>query len=250
MRIALLFSLILVLSACAHSPSKDTEVPMEQVEIRLDLAERYLWDDEPRMALEQLRIIEGAATDNQRLHFVFGLAYTVLDDLPKAAASYRQSLEINPSSGEAWNNLGQVRQAMGQFEEAKQAYEMALQQGDYMTPEFAAFNLASLYAAQGQWDQALDWSSTGIEKNRRYIPLYEQSAEFFRTTERYQEAAKILEAGVEARPDNIRLKLMLAEELLSIGREQDAKKWFNRIIQRDPQSEEGRTAQHYLEILR
>lgn len=250
MRVVLLFSLVLVLSACAHSPSKDGDIPMEQVDIRLDLAERYLLDGEPRMALEQLRIVEGVAADNQKLHFIFGLAYTVLDDLPKAAASYRQFLEINPSSGEAWNNLGQVRQAMGEFEEAKQAYEKALQQEKYMTPEFAAFNLASLYAAQGRLDQALDWSSLGIEKNRRYTPLYEQSAEFFRTTGRYQEAAKILEDGVAARPDNIRLKLILAEELLSIGREQDAKKWFNRIIQRDPQSEEGRTAQHYLEILR
>ncbi|MFN2268573.1 MAG: tetratricopeptide repeat protein [Desulfonatronovibrio sp.] len=250
MRVIILFALFLVLSACAHSPSKEAEVSPEQVDIRLDLAERYLLEGEPRMALEQLRITEEAAADNQRLYFIFGLTYTILDDLPKAAASYKQSLEIKPGSGEAWNNLGQVKQAMGQFEEAKQAYEKALQQEEYMTPEFAAFNLASLYGEQGQWDEALYWSSAGIEKNGRYIPLYEQSAEFFRTTQRYQEAAEILEVGVTARPDNIRLKLMLAEELLSIGREKDAQKWFNRIIQSDPQSEEGQTARHYLEILR
>lgn len=250
MRIVLLFSLLLVLSACAHSPSTDEEIPMEQVDIRLDLAERYLLDGEPRMALEQLRIVEGVAADNLRLHFIFGLAYTVLDDLPEAAASYKKTLEINPSSGEAWNNLGQVKQAMGEFEEAEHAYAKSLEQEEYMTPEFAAFNMASLYAEQGRLDHALDWSRKGIEKNRRYTPLYEQAAEFLRATEKYQEAAKILEDGVAARPDNIRLQLMLAEELLSIGREQDAKKWFNRIIQRDPQSEEGRTAQNYLEILK
>ncbi|WP_028575626.1 tetratricopeptide repeat protein [Desulfonatronovibrio hydrogenovorans] len=249
-RSLLLLCLILVLAGCAYGTARDTGVSREQISIRLELAERYLIDSEPRMALEQLRIVQDLAPDDPRLYFSLGLTHTVLDDLDKAAQAYERAVAIAPDFGEAWNNLGQVQQARGEFGAARSAFEQALDLEEYMTPEFAAYNLASLYAMQGKLDQALAWSRLGMEKNRRYTPLYEQTADFLQRTGRHQEALETLQAGVSVRPDSSRLRLRLAEALLSLGRDQDAKNAFAQIIEQDPRSHEAKTAVHYLEILR
>lgn len=249
LRTALILTLLLV-AGCAHTDHKNTGLTPEQADIRLELAERYLLDSEPRMALEQLRIVQATHPRNPRLHFNLGLTYTVLEDFENAARAYQQAVALEPSYGEAWNNLGQIKQALGDFESARLAYQRALELEEYMTPEFAAFNMASLFAEQGRIDQALAYSALGIEKNRRYIPLYEQSASLLTRTGRHQQAIDVLEKGVASRPDSLNLQLLLAEELLRVGREQEAKKMFERILRQDPEADEGRTAAYYLEALR
>ncbi|WP_045210676.1 tetratricopeptide repeat protein [Desulfonatronovibrio magnus] len=221
-----------------------------QVEIRLDLAERYLLESEPRMALDQLRTVQGIAPDNPRLHFNLGMTYSVLDDFSRSAASFERAVELDPDYGEAWNNLGQVRQSMRDFAGAAYAYEQALSVSEYMTPEFAAYNLGSLNIEMKKYDEALSWSVLGIEKNRRYIPLYVQTAQLLQKAERYAEAVEVLEAGVTSRPDSAQLRLMLAELLLGLSRDREAMRWFESIIQQSPDSNEASTAQDYLEVLR
>ncbi len=239
-----------LVAGCAHAPRQEQEISREEEQSRLRLAEKYLLEAEPRMALEQLKIIEKAAEDCRDLHFFLGVAYKLLDDHEMSIKAYERAVSLDPCYGEAWNNLGLVRQASGEYEASRRAYEQALMLDEYMTPEFAAYNMASLMAEQGRLDQALAYSRLGIEKNRRYIPLYRQSADLLRQTGRLEEAVDVLEKGASARPDSMKLRIILAEELIRLGREQEAKKWFARIIEQDPESDEAETAAHYLEVFR
>lgn len=249
--IRLSFLLILVLvSGCAHTPDKEAALPPQEVESRLDLAEMYLVEAEPRMALEQLKMVQGEAADDPMLYFFLGVAYELLSDHEKSVQAYEQAVALDPDFGDAWNNLGQVRQVVGEFEKARQAFKRALGLEDYMTPEFAAYNMADLLAEQGEYDQALVYSTLGLEKNRRYIPLYPQKAFLLRKTGRHEQALDVLRLGVDARPDSSYLKLMLAEELVRHGLEREAKSLFARLIEQDPESDEAEKAVHYLEVLR
>ncbi|MFW5730404.1 MAG: tetratricopeptide repeat protein [Desulfonatronovibrionaceae bacterium] len=225
-------------------------MPQDQVPIRLDLAERYLLESEPRMALEQLLLVKEKAGDDPRLHFNLGLTYSVMNELDRAAQAYEQAVALNPSYGEAWNNLGQVEQARGNHEAAARAYEAAVDQEEYMTPEFAAYNLARLYAEQDEKKSALDWLNRGMELNSRYIPLYEFSAEIYRQEGNFARAADVLDRGVRARPDSLQLRMELAGEFLKIDREDKAKEQFRWIIEQEPESEEAAKAASYLEMLR
>ncbi len=250
MKRLLSFLILLLAAGCAHTPDQETSPPPEEVESRLDLAEMYLVEAEPRMALEQLKMVHGVAADDPMLHFFRGVAYELLNDHEKSVQAYEQAVALDPDFGDAWNNLGQVRQVIGELEKAGQAFKQALSLEDYMTPEFAAYNMATLLAEQGKYEQALTYSNLGLEKNRRYIPLYPQKAFLLRKTGRYEQALAVLRLGTDARPDNSYLKLMLAEELVRHGKEREAKSLFARIIEQDPESDEAEKAVHYLEALR
>lgn len=239
-----------VVAGCAHTPRHEPVISQKEVDSRLELAEKYLVAAEPRSALEQLRVIEGRTKKNPILHFFLGVAYELLNDPERSIQAYEEAVSLDPFFGEAWNNLGQVRQAIGDFEGSGAAYKQALALEEYMTPEFAAYNMASLMAEQGRLADALAYSRLGMEKNRRYIPLYRQSSDLLRRTGRIEEAVEVLEMGVLARPDNMDLKIMLAEELIRLGRAQEARKWFLRVIEQDPESDEAETALNYLDVLR
>lgn len=241
----------LVLTGCAHSqPEPADEMPPEQVPIRLDLAERYLLESEPRMALEQLLLVKEQAGDNPRLHFNLGLTFSVMNELDRAAEAYRQAVTLKPSYGEAWNNLGQVEQARGNFDAAARAYETAVEQEEYMTPEFAAFNLGRLYAEQNDRASALDWLNRGMELNSRYIPPYLLSAEIYREDGNFKDSTEVLARGVRARPDSLKLRMELAGDFLRTDQEDRAKEQFRWIIEQQPESEEASRAADYLEMLR
>ncbi len=240
--------LILFVLGCAHAgPDRLTR---EQTDIRLDLAERYLIEGESRLALEQLRTVDRVAPHNPRLHFNLGLAYTALEEWENAAGSFKQALKIRPDYGEAWNNLGQVRMAQGRPDQARQAYKQALAQKEYMTPEFAAYNLASLYYGQEELEEALKYAQESFRKNRRFGPGYVLAGHIHREKGMYEMALHTFEQGVRARPDNAQLTLLLAEELVRSGRINEARQWFNRVVEIDGDSSEAQLAEYYLEALR
>ena len=223
---------------------------LHQAEVRLDLAERYLIEDEPRPALEQLQQVKEVSPDNPRLYFNMGLAHTGMEDWDRAARDFEKALELNPDYGEAWNNLGQVRQTQGRMQEAREAYEQALEIEEYMTPEFAYYNLASLFQEEGDLERALEYAVGSVEKNRRFVPGYELAGSLYQELDLYNEALRIYEQGAQARPDNVRLSLAYAEELVRAGRDGEAKTWFEQVIEQNDDSHEAQVARDYLEALR
>ena len=240
--------LFALLAGCAYTGSD--RVSPNQAELRLDLAERYLIEGEPRPALEQLQQVRGVAPDNPRLYFNLGLVHSSMEDWERAASNFEKALELNSDYGEAWNNLGQVRQAQGRMQQARQAYEKALELEGYMTPEFAYYNLASLFQETGETEKALEHAVSSVEKNRRFVPGYELAGSLYQELGLYEKSLRLYEQGARARPDNAGLSLAYAEELVRAGRISEAKEWFGRIIEQNDDSDEARVARDYLEALR
>ncbi|RQD76660.1 tetratricopeptide repeat protein [Desulfonatronospira sp. MSAO_Bac3] len=240
--------LLVFLAGCAHTGAD--RMSLHQAELRLDLAERYLIENEPRPALEQLQQVKEASPDNPRLYFNMGLAHTSMEDWDRAARDFEKALELKPDYGEAWNNLGQVRKAQGRTQEARQAYEAALEIEEYMTPEFAYYNLASLFQEEGDLERALEYAVNSVEKNRRFVPGYDLAGSLYQELDLYDEALRIFERGAQAMPGNARLSLAYAEELVRAGRDSEAITWFEHVIEQNDDSQEAQMARDYLEALR
>ncbi len=233
---------------CAHAgPDRAAG---EKAEIRLDLAERYLMEGEARLAMEQLKVVREVSPEDPRLHFNLGLVKTFLEDWDRAAGSFEKVLELRPGCGEAWNNLGQVREAQGRLARARQAYEQALAQDDYMTPEFAAHNMASLYNEKGDQQQAMAYAKLAVDHNRRFVPGYELAGSIYQDKGHHLKALQVFETGVRARPDSLQLTFLLAEEMVRAGRIREARQYFERVIELNDASTEAQKARYYLEALR
>ncbi|MES1023047.1 tetratricopeptide repeat protein [Gloeocapsa sp. BRSZ] len=108
------------------------------------------------------------------LHYHLGIAYSRLQQLQKAIAHYQAAigLSIYPllKLG-AYNNLGNLKQATGDLNGAKLAYEIALQ----IDPKFAAgyYNLGMTLKAMGLLNEAIAKYQQAIALNPKYAEAYQ-----------------------------------------------------------------------------
>lgn len=108
------------------------------------------------------------------LHYHLGIAYSRLEKLAQAKASYQAAIELDiypMLKLGAYNNLGNLHRATGDLIKAKTAYEMTLQ----IAPNFAAgyYNLGITLKAMGRFSEAIAAYIQAIELNPNYAEAYQ-----------------------------------------------------------------------------
>lgn len=240
----------LLAGGCAHSGRSTTPAASSrEIQVRLDLAESYLAGGNPRLALQELLRIESDAGNVPRYGFDLGMAYLAVNETELAEKAMAQAVALDPEYGQAWNNLGRIKEALGDEEGAAGAYEQALSILTYRTPEFAAYNLARLFKKQGRVPEAVRYGEMAVDKNWRYSPGYQLLAELALENDDALGAQKWLEKGTAADMNDPDLLLALGENLVRLNRGVEAEKPFRRIIKEHPGTEQAQTAIQYLHML-
>ena len=249
LRIIIVF-IALLAAGCAHSGRSSTPAASgHEIQVRLDLAESYLSGGNPRLALQELLRIERDAGGVPRYGFDLGMAYLAVNEPKRAEKAMSRAVELDPEYGEAWNNLGRIRETLGDDRGAAMAYEQALSILTYRTPEFAAYNLARLSRKLGRVQEAARYAETAVDKNWRYSPGYQLLAELALENNDAPGAQKWLEKGTAADMNDPDLLLALGENLVRLNREAEAEKTFRRIVKEHPGTDQARTAIQYLHML-
>jgi tetratricopeptide (TPR) repeat protein len=216
----------------------------EEIAIQLDLAESYIRGGKTRPALEE------EAADNPRVFFDLGHVYSLMGDFPMAQTSFERAVRLEPRFGDAWNYLGQVYAAQGVYDAAQKAYSRALEIPNYLRKEFPAYNMADMYARQGDLAQAETYARLAVDKNWRYIPAYLLLGKILIDQDRIQDAQKWLEQGAESDLENTAIMLAVGENLIRLDRLPEARQWFERVIETNPSSDDALMASNYLESIR
>lgn len=252
--VTLVFLVWLQLLGCAGSSPRGSNgvehINPREVMIRLDLAEAYLRNAEPRLSLQELTRIRAAAGAMPRYHFVLGYTYFLLGHREDAVTAYQTAVALDPDHAEAWNNLGLAYLAVDNFKDAEAAFTRALSVPTYHTPEIAALNLALLSMEQNDPIKARRYVDLTLELNWRFGRAYLLAAELEAGQGDLDKAVEILERGVAADLNNTRLMLTLAEYLLLVGKTRDARLWLERVLVAVPQdSPEAAMVSEYLRSL-
>lgn len=221
----------------------------QEIQARMDLCKSYLQKEQPRQGLKELLAIEDRAAQNPEFHFLMGLIQMQLRNRSEAIEAFQRAVRLNPEYGQAWNNLGQALIAHKRYAEATDALQQAMDIPTYLTPEYAAYNLARLFQKQSQRKKALDYAQLALEKNQGYWPARLLLADILVEMGRIANAVEILRKGLAKTPDNVQLMLSLAENYLRLGENRHATTWFARILEQDPESAEAQVARDYLDIL-
>jgi len=249
----LLLVLCLALAGCTAarkgSGGASSNMGPKEVDLRLNLVESHINNNQYQLALQELLNVEPAADHLSRFHFDSGLIFIGLEELEKAQEGFARAVEIDEDFGEAWNNLGKVLEAQGKFKEAEDAYRKALGILTYVTPDIAATNLGTLMLRQGRAKEAEEFGRKALTRNWRYIPAYKLLSDAFAAQNRMDEAEAVLKSGLEADMGSTSTMLALAEHQVRMGKTAEARELFERIATQYPKSREAKVAQDYLGLL-
>ena len=117
-------------------------------------------------------------------------------DFSKAETYFRKVVEINPDKYDTYNYLGVIYSETGRYDLAKENLLIAANADAYRTPENAYANLARLEIGQDRMESAFRYANKGIEKNRRFAPLYNLRGIIFESEGRLDKALEDFNRGL------------------------------------------------------
>lgn len=239
----------LALTGCAGSSGGFSDMGDREIQLRLNLVETYINNSKPQLALQELQGMAAAGRHLSRYQFDLAMTYLALGEMEKARDAFAAAVAIDDTFAEAWNNLGKIQEVLGDDEGAEKSYRKATSILTYVTPEFAATNLASLLLRQGRTAGAEEFARKALVRNWRYMPAYKILAEALNARNAFDEAEAVLQRGLDADLNNYALMLALGEQRLRAGKTLQALELFQRIITQTPNSDEAKVARDYLELL-
>ncbi len=197
MKRAILFSLIFFLiMGCAASFKEQREMSKP----RVSLAMGKIQNNDIHGALIELRKAQRANPDDPEVYYGFALAYWKGGNNEKALDNAERTIALGDNLGlehpglksEAYNLKGIVLSGMGSYEKAIEAFQAALKDELYTTPEYPLHNMASIYLINKQYDKAQAAANQSLDYNPHYAPSWEILGRMFMEQGRDAQAIEAL----------------------------------------------------------
>lgn len=188
--------------------------------------------------------------DNYAAWNALGLAHFMGKQYKEAMASFAKALEFNPSYTDVHNNLGNLYSEMGLYDKAKAEYEKVLEDLTYPKPEAAFFNLAIISFAQDDLDGALKSARLALNMNPRFARVYNLIGQVYEKRENRREAISNYRVGLQIDPNQLELNFNLGVALVKERKFEEARRLFEKVVDQNPASFQGKEAIEYLEQLK
>ena len=240
----LLFVLMFVLSGCATSTPSLTTNQLQ------DMGEKYVAAGDTANALKFLTEAEKKKPDSAVIQYDLGLAYNKRGMQNEALAHLQKALKINPAYPEAWNAIGTVYAERGQIELAQEAFQKAVNDPFYQTPQLPAYNLGRLYEKKGDTERALMQYQDAVKFDPNYGLAWYRIGQIQETMRRGDEARHSYGKAVTASPDLAEAHLRYGVMSYLAGDMEAALFSLNRVTRLAPDTAMADEARKYLDKLR
>ncbi len=177
----------------------------------------------------------------------YGLAYAALaDGLSQAVYSYgthtpdhldsaiiyaSKAIALSPDEPDTWKSLAFVQDVMGNYEDAKSNYRIALEKAPNFSP--ALINLGSIYDVEGQLVQAIDMYQKSVTINPVHPNPRINLANSLRKLGQFSQALVNLERAQHLDPDNWYVDYMFAAVYITQHQFEKAGQYIDRFLQMD-----------------
>ena len=99
-----------------------------------------------------------------------GWTYSWMGRIDDAIAECQKAIEVDPTFGNPYNDIGSYLLTKGQLDEAIPWFERALQAPRYESYCYPHMNLGRVYEAKRDWLRAKDEYRKAVAENRDYQP--------------------------------------------------------------------------------
>ena len=186
----------------------------------------------------------GAARDRSEamLHLERGkeLYHDDLDE--KALEAFKQALQIDPEFAEAHFRLGLTHDALGQSEEAQEAYKTAIEKYKKQLARNdddaeAHYNLGQAYAGRSLYSEAVTEYRKATKLKSDDTDIYYDLGEALSKLARYDEAVAAFSKALEIDPENYRAEDSLEEAREGVKRIRAGKKHQETLLKKKKEEE-------------
>ena len=210
------------------------------------MGENYLAAGNIGMALRYLKAAEARRPKDPQLLYEIAMAYSRRGFQDQAKAYLEKALAVQPDYAEASNALGALLAEEGKFEEARRAFEKALNNPFYETPQLAAYNLGSLFFRMGNYQEAQKYYQQAVELSPNYADAHLGLA---KTLEALGDQAKAIDEYKEALqydPDSVQANFGYGKLLYQRGDYVVARYYLERVTKLAPDTPLAKAALDYL----
>jgi tetratricopeptide (TPR) repeat protein len=175
------------------------------------------------------------APDDASLHDGIAHSYIELGRVADAIRHARESVRLQPASGDAHYNLGAVLAASGQVEEAASSFRRAIELNP--ADAYAHNGLGAVLFTRGRSDAALDEFRAAVRLEPLYANAHNNLGVTLQKMGRIAEAVEEFQQALRIVPDHADLHYNLADALRVVGRVDDAINAYMRILALNPEHE-------------
>jgi tetratricopeptide (TPR) repeat protein len=237
--------LLLVLSGCASVHGKGSGDKLSARQLK-DMGEKYMAAGDTGNALKYLTEAEQKRPDDPMIKFDLGLAYNQRGLQDQAILHLQQALKLKPAYPEALNALGAVYADRGQIELAQEAFQKALNDPFYQTPQYAAFNLGKLYENKGDQERALNMYQQAVHLDPSYGLAWYRMGTILEALRRGDEARNAYGKAVSTAPDLAEAHLRYGVMSYQTGNMEAALLSLTRVVKLVPNTAMADEARVYL----
>ena len=229
----------------AANPDVDPRDPLAGTRL-MQQGQALVAEGRTEEGLERYRTALAIQPKNPTIHNLIGVAELQERNAAKAMESFNRALALAPQYADALNNRGAAYVQLGQLAMAEADFLAVLSDTSYANRASVYFNLGSLYLSRGNLSAAEE------DLRRAAVPSGPIEASFLlgQVEERLVKpelAEAAYRSAMERAPERPDIALALGMLLQSLGRKDEARDVFRRVVSLAPDSPEAKQARAHLE---
>ncbi len=233
--IYIFFSMVLVFSLIACTPSKDEQLRKDRAEALRKIGEAYMSENKNAAAFRKLKEAETLNPENPHTHFALGIFYFNKEKYDIAIDHYKKCLELKPDFASVRNNIGLAYMKKGNYDTAISFFKGLIDNYVYATPHYPLFNLGQAYYYKKDYKTAEKFFQEALEMEPEYVIaihwLGRTQLEMGKTTD----AVKSLDKAVSINSSVPEIHFDLGRAFQVLGEKEKALKAFQKVIEIDPE---------------
>jgi len=235
-RIYIFFSMVLIFSLLACSPSRDEQLRKDRAESLRKLGEAYMSENKNAAAFRKLKESEMLNPDDPHTHFALGIFYFNKEKYDMAIAQYKKCLELKPDFASVRNNIGLAYMKKGDYDTAISFFKGLTDNYVYATPHYPLFNLGQAYYYKKNYKAAEKYFQEALEMEPDFIIaihwMGRAQLELGKTTD----AIKSLNKAISINPSVPEIHFDLGRAFQVLGNKEKAALSFQKVIEIDPEN--------------
>lgn len=255
MKRAILFTFILLLiMGCAATFKEQRNLSRPRVAFAME----KIANNDIQGALLELKRAQKVNPDDPEVYYGFALANWKSDRPEKALEHIEKTINLGNKlelehpglKSEAYNLKGSILTGMGSYEEAIPAFEAALKDELYATPEYPWHNISLVHFHNKRYDKAQNAARQALNYNSHYAPAWEMLGRIFLQQGRDSQAIEAFKFAILEFPGYVDAHWEIAQIYIRRGDTNQAITHLNEVIRLDRGGVFGSMAEQRLRELK